>query len=64
VSGHRRGGHGHREPGSEADAMTLLSRAVDMARRRLRYRIGAVLLVVAMLMAALVLVIILGSTGR
>jgi hypothetical protein len=44
--------------------MTLLSRAVVMARRRLRYRIGAVLLVVAMLMAALVLVIILGSTGR
>ena len=41
----------------DADAMTLLlSRALDMARRRLRYRIGAVLIVAATVVAALVLV--------
>ena len=46
--------HGELEP--DADAMTLLSRALDMARRRLRYRIGAVLIVAATVVAALVLV--------
>jgi hypothetical protein len=47
---------GRQEPGFEADAMTLLSRALDMARRRLRYRIGAVLLIVAVVVTALVLI--------
>lgn len=44
------------EFGPDADAMTLLSRALGMARRRLRYRVGAALIVAAMVAAALLLV--------
>ena len=43
------------ELGADTDAMTLVSRAVDVARRRLRYRIAAALIVAAILAAALVL---------
>ena len=46
----------HGELGPDADAMKVLSRALDMARRRLRYRIGAALLVAVGVAAALVLV--------
>ena len=56
MSGPRERGHGRGELGPDADAMALLSRALDMARRRLRYRIGAALLVAATVVAALVLV--------
>jgi hypothetical protein len=35
--------------------MTVLNRALDMARRRLRYRIGAALIIGATVVAALVL---------
>jgi hypothetical protein len=55
VSGPRRRGHRRGELTPDADAMTLLNRALDMARRRLRYRIGAALIVAAMVVAALVL---------
>ncbi|HEY1568335.1 MAG TPA: hypothetical protein VGF68_15010 [Solirubrobacteraceae bacterium] len=41
--------------GPDADAMTVLNRALDMARRRLRYRIGAALIIGATVVAALVL---------
>jgi hypothetical protein len=45
----------HAELGPDADALTLVNRAVDMARRRLRYRIAAALTVAAMVAVALVL---------
>jgi hypothetical protein len=41
--------------GPDTDAVTLLSRAVEMARRRLRYRIGAALIVAATLVVTLLL---------
>ena len=44
------------DPATDADVLTLLSRAVNVARRRLRYRIGAALVVAATLAAAVVLV--------
>ena len=56
MSERNRRGHPHGELVPDADAMTLLSRALDMARRRLRYRIGAVVIVAATVVAALVLV--------
>jgi len=46
--------HGELKP--DADAIRVLTRALDMARRRLRYRIGAALLVAVGVAAALVLV--------
>jgi hypothetical protein len=50
-------GHNPRgELAPDADAMTLLRRALDMARRRLRYRIAAALVVAVTVAAALVLV--------
>jgi hypothetical protein len=55
VSEQDRRNHRHGELGADADALTLLSRALDMARRRLRYRIGATLIVAATLAAVLVL---------
>jgi hypothetical protein len=56
VSERPRRGHPRGELVPDADAMTLLSRALDMARRRLRYRIGAALIVAVTVAAALVLV--------
>jgi hypothetical protein len=56
VSERNRRGHPRGELVPDADAMTLLSRALDMARRRLRYRIGAALIVAVTVAAALVLV--------
>jgi hypothetical protein len=50
-------GRDHRpgELGADTDAVMLVSHALDMARRRLRYRIAAALIVAAILAAALVL---------
>ena len=56
MSGEDRHGRRRVELGSDGDAMTLLSRALDIARRRLLYRIGAGLMVAATLVAAVVLV--------
>lgn len=56
MSGGDRHGRRRVELGSDGDAMTLLSRALDIARRRLLYRIGAALMVAATLVAAVVLV--------
>ena len=56
MSERNRRGHPQGELVPDADAMTSLSRALDMARRRLRYRIGAVVIVAATVVAALVLV--------
>jgi hypothetical protein len=47
---HRRG---ELEP--DADAVTLLSRALRMARRRMHYRVGAALIVAATLVVTLLL---------
>jgi hypothetical protein len=55
VSEHDRRNDRNGELGADPDALTLLSRALDMARRRLRYRIGATVIVTATLAAALVL---------
>jgi hypothetical protein len=50
-------GRDHRpgELGADTDAVMLVSHALDIARRRLRYRIAAALIVAAILAAALVL---------
>ena len=56
MSGPTRRDHGRGELEPDADAMTLLSRALEMARRRTRYRIGAALIVAATLLATLLLV--------
>ena len=56
MRGLNRQGHRGEELGPDADAMTLLSRALEMARRRLRYRIGAALIVAATLVTTLLLV--------
>lgn len=48
--------HWRAELAPDPDAMIRLSRALDMARRRLRYRIGAAVMVAVALVVALVLV--------
>ena len=62
MSGHNRPGRRHLELAPElapdADAMTRLSRALEIARRRLRYRIGAAVIVAATLVVALLLVLV------
>ena len=47
MSGHNRPGHRYVELAPDADAITRLTRALEVARRRLRYRIGAALIVAA-----------------
>ena len=42
----------------DADALTRLSRALEVARRRLRYRIGAALIVAATVIVALLVVLV------
>ena len=54
VNGQDRRGDGHGALETDADAM--LSRALEMARRRMRYRLGAALIVAAVLVATLLLV--------
>jgi hypothetical protein len=56
VSGPNHRDQWHEKLAPDAEALALLSRALEMARRRLRYRIGAALLVAATLVGALVLV--------
>jgi hypothetical protein len=58
VSEHNRPGRRHLELAPDADAMTRLSRALEIARRRLRYRIGAAVIVAATLVVALLLVLV------
>lgn len=56
MSGHDGRDPGHGEFGPDSDAMTLVSRALDVARRRLRYRIAAALAIAAVLAVVLMLV--------
>jgi hypothetical protein len=54
VNGDERRGHRPQPSVPDTDAMTLVSRALDIARRRLRYRIAAAVIVAAALMAVVV----------
>jgi len=56
VSGDDRRTHCPSELSSDPDAMVRLSRALEMARRRLRYRIATAVIVAATVVAVLVLI--------
>ncbi|HXD67976.1 MAG TPA: hypothetical protein VNV17_25335 [Solirubrobacteraceae bacterium] len=57
MSGHNRPDRRYVELAPDADAMTRLSRALEVARRRLRYRIGAALIVAATVVVALLVLV-------
>jgi hypothetical protein len=56
VSGDDRRSHWPSERSSDPDAVARFSRALEMARRRLRYRIATAVIVAATVVAVLVLI--------